>query len=578
MVDLGSPLSMATPRYEVRKTDPLAAGELGRALGLSPSIAQVLLHRGITTVEAARDFIDPKLAGLTDPKPMRDRDVAADRLARAIRANERIAIFGDYDVDGTTATTILAGILERLGADVIAMAAHRFEGGYGFSDPALAKVKETGARVLVTCDCGSADHPRIGAAMRAGIDVIVVDHHLVPKETLPAMAFLNPHRGDCSFAYKGMASAGLAFSLGAAVRSIVMPKLDPRDFLDLVALGTVADVAPLDGDNRRMVRAGLGRLAGGDARPGVLALREMAKANGAIGGTDISFRLAPRLNAAGRLADAALTLALLRAKTIDEARVFAARVEAINGDRRAIQEQNTEEAALAVREIYLSNGTTEVEGGIVVASTEWHRGVVGIVAARLTELFEAPAIVIALEGGSATTGHGHGSGRTIGGFPLHDAVKASDASLLGYGGHQAALGVRIDASQIETFRADFDRACRELRRETYGPRVRHVDVMLDGARYPLPKASDLAVLEPVGAGNPEPRFLAEGVKVEEASSVGTGHLKLSLRVGKDRVSAFGYGMGEHVERIGETANIVGTLRPDTWRGNDAVELKIDALI
>lgn len=560
---------MAAPRYELRPADPIAAGELGRALGISPSIAQVLLHRGLTSVEQAREFLDPKLSGLSDPTPMRDRDVAADRLVRAVRAGERIAVFGDYDVDGTTATTILTGMLERLGGEVVPMAAHRFEGGYGFSDPALAKVKDTGARVLVTCDCGSADHPRIEAAMRAGIDVIVVDHHLVPKETLPALAFLNPHRADCGFAYKGMASAGLAFSLGAAVRAQLMPKLDPREFLDLVALGTVADVAPLDGDNRRLVRAGLAKLAAEGARPGVQALREAAKANGALGGTDISFRLAPRLNAAGRLADAALTLSLLRARTIEEARVIAARVEEINGTRRAIQEQNTEEAAQAVRAIY----GAEVEGGIVVASDQWHRGVVGIVAARLTELFDAPAIVIALEGS-----HGHGSGRTVGGFPLHDAVKASSSSLMGFGGHQAALGVRVEKERIEAFRADFDTACRALRVTEHGPRVRHVDVMLDGASFPLPRASDLALLEPVGAGNPEPRFLVQHAKVEDASSVGTGHLKLSLRVGRERLPAFGFGLGGEVERIGDTVSVVGSLRPDTWRGGESVELRIDAVL
>lgn len=564
---------MPSPRYELRHTDAGAAADLGRGLGLSPTIAQVLLHRGITSLEAAREYAEPKLSGLTDPSPMRDRDVAADRLARAIRARERIAVFGDYDVDGTTATTILSGILERLGAEVVPMAAHRFEGGYGFSEPALARVKESGARVLVTCDCGSADHPRIESAMRAGIDVIVVDHHLVPKETLPALAFLNPHRSDCGFAYKGLASAGLAFSLGAAVRSRIDPKLDPRDFLDLVALGTVADVAPLDGDNRRLVRAGLVKLAALGARPGVVALREAAKAvprNGAgIGGTDISFRLAPRLNAAGRLADAALTLALLRARSIDEARVLAARVEELNGERKAIQELNTEEAAVEVRRLY----GAEVEGGIVVASSAWHRGVVGIVAARLTELFEAPAIVIALEGG-----HGHGSGRTVGSFPLHDAVKASSSSLLGFGGHQAALGVRVEASQIDSFRSDFDRACRELRKQGHGPRVKHVDVLLDGALFPLPRASDLAVLEPIGAGNPDPRFLLQGAKVEEAGSVGVGHLKLSLRIGRERLSAFGFGLGAEVEKIGDTASLVGTLRPDGWRGGDAVELKIEALV
>jgi len=556
---------MPSLHHELRSADPLAAGELGRALGISATIAQILIQRGLTTPEAAREFTDPKLSGLTDPKPMRDRDVAADRLVRAIRAGERIAVFGDYDVDGTTATTILSGILERLGADVVALAANRFEGGYGFSDPALEKVRATGARVLVTCDCGSADHPRIEAAMRAGIDVIVVDHHLVPKETLPALAFLNPHRADCGFAYKGMASAGLALSLGAAVRAVLQPKLDVRDFLDLVALGTVADVAPLDGDNRRLVRAGLGRLAGADARPGVQALREAAKANGAIGGTDISFRLAPRLNAAGRLADAALTLSLLRAKTIEEARGFAARVEELNGERKGIQEANTEEAAQQVRALYGES----VEGGIVVASTSWHRGVVGIVAARLADLFEAPAIVIALEGA-----HGHGSGRTVGSFPLHDAVKRSSASLLGFGGHQAALGVRIEPGAIESFRADFDRACRELRAEGHGPRVRHVDVALDDSTFPVPLASELALLEPVGAGNSDPRFLVEGATVEDARSVGSGHLKLTVKLGKTRLYAFGYGMGAEVERLGDKCTLVGSLRPDAWRGGESVELKI----
>jgi single-stranded-DNA-specific exonuclease len=560
---------MPAPRHELRPTDRAAAAELGGALGVSSTIAQVLLHRGLTSPEAAREFTDAKLAGLTDPKPMRDRDVAADRLVRALRAGERIAVFGDYDVDGTTATTILSGILERLGGDVVALAANRFEGGYGFSEPALARVRESGARVLVTCDCGSADHPRIEAAMRAGIDVIVVDHHLVPKETLPALAFLNPHRADCGFAYKGLASAGLALSLGAAVRAVVKPGLDVREFLDLVALGTVADVAPLDGDNRRLVRAGLGRLAGADARPGVLALREAAKAQGQLGGTDISFRLAPRLNAAGRLADAALTLALLRARTLDEARVFAARVESLNGERKAIQEANTEEAAQAVRAIYGEH----VDGGIVVASTEWHRGVVGIVAARLTELFDAPAIVIALEGS-----HGHGSGRTVGGFPLFDAVKRSSDALLSFGGHQAALGVRIEPGAVDSFRADFDRACRELRKDAHGPRVRLLDVALDGEAFPVPRASELALLEPVGAGNPEPRFLIDGAKVEDASSVGAGHLKLALRVGKGRLHAFGYNLGAEAERIGDSVSIVGSLRPDTWRGGEAVELRVDQVL
>ncbi len=566
---------MASPRYEQRASDAAAARDLARALDVSPTLAQILLHRGLSSVEAAQDFLEPKLGGLTDPSAMRDRDVAADRLARAVRARERIVIFGDYDVDGTTATTILAGILLRLGADVRVMAANRFVGGYGFSEPALLEVKAASARVLVTCDCGSADHPRIEAAMRAGIDVIVVDHHLVPKEPLPALAFLNPHQPGCGFPYKGLASAGLVFFLGAAVRARLEPKLGLRDFLDLVALGTVADVAPLDGDNRRLVRHGLGLLGGRDARPGVRALREAARVKGAVQGQDIAYRLAPRLNAAGRLADASLTLALLGATTIEEARALASRVEAVNAERRAVQEANAEEAVRAVRALYLDGAGegASIDGGIVVASPDWHRGVVGIVAARLAELFDAPAIVIAIEGEV-----GHGSGRTAGAFPLHDAVRASSRALLGFGGHQAALGVRIDPSAIDAFRSDFDHACRALRAEGIGPRVRPIDVRLDGERFPIPSARELALLEPVGAGNPEPRFLLEGAKVDAADVVGEGHLKLRLRVGETRLSAFGYQLASARPSVGSVLDVVGALRPDAWRGDGSLELRVEAFL
>lgn len=551
--------------FEVRPCDAPRARELGAALGVSATIGQVLLHRGIADVESARDFIEPRLSLLTDPRAMRDRDTAADRLAWAVRRGERIAVFGDYDVDGTTATAILSEILERLGADVVALVANRFDGGYGLSDPALDRVLATGARVLVTCDCGSADHARIERARRAGLDVIVVDHHLVPREPLPALAFLNPRRGDCPFAYKGLASAGLALSLAAAVRALLNPSLDPRELLDFVALGTVADVAPLDGDNRRLVRAGLARLAARDARPGILALREVAKAPGPVGGSDIAFRLAPRLNAAGRLEDASLALALLRARTLEEARALAARLEALNVERRAIQQANTVQAVADVRRIY---GET-VDGGIVVASSDWHRGVVGIVAARLAELFEAPAIVIAIEGSL-----GHGSGRTFGGFPLHTAVSRSASALHSFGGHEAALGLRIEPSAIERFRSDFDATCRALRADGFGPRARYVDVALDEETFPLPRASELAILEPVGAGNPEPSFLVENADVEDVRVVGSGHLKLVVRRGALRVHAFGYQMGEDVERLGERCSIVGWLRPDTFRGDEHVEMKL----
>lgn len=555
-------------RFRLREGDRQRARELGAAIGVGASIAQVLLHRGVSDVDAARDFLDPKLGGLTPPDAMADRAVAAERLARAVKARERVAVFGDYDVDGTTSATILGGILGLLGADVRTLVANRFEGGYGFSEPALARALDTGATLIVTCDCGSSDHERIAAARARGVDVIVVDHHLVPERPLPALAFLNPHRGECGFPYKGLCSAGLALSVGAAVRAAVGSQLDLRPWLDLVALGTVADVAPLDGDNRRLVRAGLSRIASPKPRPGVLALREAARIRpGApVGGVDVAFKLAPRLNAAGRLGDPEITLRLLSASSIGEARALAARIEQINQERKAIERRITEEAIAQALDVY----GEEVRGGVVVAASGWHRGVVGIVAARIVERFGAPAVVIAID-----DGEGHGSCRTPEGFSIYDAVASCRSHLTKFGGHAAAAGLSLDASRVEGFRADFDEACRRMRAELPPLEATpKVDVVI-GEGYPLPTAAELAMLEPVGEGNEEPLFLLEGAVVDDVSVVGEGHLKLALRMGERRLTAFGWELGELADSLGPRVHVFGSLRPDSWRGGDAIELRIE---
>lgn len=556
---------MNVPR--VREVDSTKVEDLAKTLRVSRSAARVLVQRGIVDDRGARDWLDARLAGLTDPSKMVDRDTAAARLSDAIARRERIAIFGDYDVDGTTATAILTGILRELGAEVAPFVAQRFDGGYGLSDPALDRILAARPSLLVTCDCGSADHDRVARARAQGVDVIVVDHHLVPKETLPALAFLNPHRPDCGFPYKGLASAGLALSLGAAVRAIKKSSLDLRTYLDLVALGTVADVAPLDGDNRRLVRAGLARLAQ-PTRPGIAALREVAKIKPGsfIGGIDIAFRMAPRLNAAGRLGNAASTLSLLLADELGRAQSIALEIESLNDERKALQRQMTEHAVQMVREQHAENPS-----GIVVASESFHRGVVGIVAARLVELFEAPAVVIALD----EHGVGHGSGRTLAGFPLYDAVARCKDDLDGFGGHQAALGVHLRAHQVERFRASFHDACEALRREHTIAYDRVVDVRLDGQEFTVPTATELGYFEPVGAGNPEPRFLIERARVDDARSVGTGHLKLSLKLGSTKLPAFGYDMASELDALGGEVTVWGSLRPDTYRGGESVELRLD---
>ena len=556
--------------FQVKPGDLAAAKELGAACGIGASAAQVLLHRGVADPEAAKDFLEPRLAGLTPPDAMADRGIAAERLARAARARETVAIFGDYDVDGTTSAAILGGILEQLGADVRVLVANRFEGGYGFSHPALERALATGASLIVTTDCGSSDHERIATARKRGVDVIVVDHHLVPDEVLPALAFLNPHRPDCGFPYKGLCSAGLALSVGAAVRAELGSRLDLRTWLDLVALGTIADVAPLDGDNRRLVKAGLLRIASSHTRPGVVALREAARIRlgSPIGGVDVAFRLAPRLNAAGRLGDPAITLKLLRAGSITEARMLAARIEQINQERKALQQRISEEAIAQVLEVYGEN----VDGGIVVASEGWHRGVVGIVAARLVDRFEAPTVVIGVDDGV-----GHGSCRTPDGFSIYDAVAACRSMLSKFGGHAAAAGLSLEAGRVEAFRAAFDDTCREMR-AALPPldATPHVDVAI-GDGYDLPTAAELAALEPVGEGNAEPLFSLSDADVESVDVVGQGHLKLALRVGARRLTAFGWEMGDLAGQVGRRVSLFGNLRPDAWRGGDAIELRISGL-
>jgi single-stranded-DNA-specific exonuclease len=556
------PQPPCTARYRMMPQDPARASELARACSVSPALGQVLLNRGFGHADGARTFLAPKLAHLTRPDGMADRAIAAARLAEAVRRRERIVVFGDYDVDGTTSTAILSDILEALGGDVHALVANRFLGGYGLSDRALDRALALEPRVLVTCDCGSSDHARVARARAQGVDVIVVDHHLVPKEPLSALAFLNPHRPECQFPYKGLCSAGLALSVGAAVRAELGVQLDLRAWLDLVALGTIADVAPLDGDNRALVRAGLTMLVSAEARPGVVALREAARIRpqAALSAIDVAFRLAPRLNAAGRLGDPSITLELLRAKNLEQARIIAAQIERLNNERKDVERRVTE-AALAQVE------GQEARSGLVAAGEGFHRGVVGISAARIVDRMQRPTLVIGLE-----QGIGHGSGRAPDGFPLFRAISRTSHLLEKFGGHDAAAGLTVREENVPALREAFDAACAEIAREP-APLEVLVDARLDGLTWPLPRARELSLLEPLGERNPEPVFELEG-EVKRADVVGESHLKLSLRVGERELSAFGYELAGRKPELGSLMRIVGHVRPDTFRGGDAIEVRI----
>ncbi|EYF07343.1 single-stranded-DNA-specific exonuclease RecJ [Chondromyces apiculatus] len=542
-----------------------AAISLARDLGLSITVADILHRAGRGADETTRRFLDPRLSHLTPPEAMADREVSAERIARAVRARERIAIFGDYDCDGITATAVLTGILRALGAEVVPLLATRTEGSYGLSMRALARISAARPSLLITCDCGSSDHERLAAARMQGIDCIVIDHHLVPDEPLPAIAFLNPHRAECGFPYKGLASCGLALSVGAAVRKKLGVPLDLRPFLDLVAIGTIADVAPLDGDNRALVRAGLVVLQGG-ARPGLRALAGIANMDFSRGlsAEDVAFRIAPRLNAPGRLGEPDVSLELLLAQNAISASALAASIEQAQMQRRAIQE---EMLTVAFAEIE-RNGYGR-DAGIVLAQPGWHPGVVGIVAGRIASRLGKPTVVIALEGAS-----GRGSVRGPAGARLYDALVSCRHELVGFGGHQAAAGVEVRADKVGALREAWCSAWTSLGAP---PAVLEIEatVRLDDRDDPGAVVADLERLEPCGEGNRAASVMLADVRIGTAKAV-KGHLKLEIALQGREISAFGLDLGDLATRLaGTRASLVGRLRRDTWRGGNAVELRIE---
>lgn len=544
------------------------ARDLGRALGLTATVAEVLRRRGYKDDGRTRRFLDPRLADLTPPDGMVDRQVAAERLADAVRQNEPVCVFGDYDCDGITSTAILTDMLRSLGGTVIPLLGSRFDGGYGVSPDAVRRIEQSGAHLAVTCDCGSSDHASLRVLRAQGIECIVVDHHLVPDEPLPALAFLNPRRAECAFPYKHMASCGLVLTLGGAVRSTLGKELDLRAWLDLVAIGTIADVVPLLGDNRALVRAGLRVLAKAQ-RPGVRALLDSARVDprSGVSAHDVAYRLAPRLNAPGRLGPADAALNLLLAANAEEADRHAREIEQKQTQRRDIQQRIMAEAQ---EEIEREGWHTRP--AIVVGRRGWNSGVVGIVAGKLAELYDRPTVVLGFEDRV-----GRGSVRGPRGARLYDALESMTSVLSRFGGHQAAAGLEIDLERLEEFREGFERAFLDTQTITAQSQAEALVVPLDPEDDPAQVLDDLALLEPCGEANPPAKLAITG-KVESVRPVRGGHLRLEIQVGGGRmISSFAPGMGARAEGLQRDVIAIGTLRRDNWRGGRAVELVAETL-
>ena len=549
-----------------------AARQLSHELGISSAVAEVLVRRGHDSADEVRRFLQPRLAELTPPDGMADREAAADRLAAAIRRHERICVFADYDCDGITSAALLVEVLRALGGRASAELASRFDGGYGISPAAVQRILAARPQVVVACDCGSSDHESLEALRSAGMEAIVIDHHEVSPEPLPAVAFVNPKRPDCRFPYEFLATCGLAFSVAAAIRRTLGSNLDLRQWLDLVAIGTVADVVDLRGDNRALVRAGLDRLRE-PRRPGVRALLELGRRDqhAPVTGEDIAFRLAPRLNAPGRMGSPDSALELLLAANAETARALAARVEHLSQQRRAAQDQMVVEAV----ELIERQGWAG-RPALVVGQSGWNPGIVGIVAAKLVKRFQCPVAVVGFD----SDGQGRGSVRGPEGCRLHDALSAASSVLDRFGGHQAAAGLEVRVDRMDELRQQFERACEA---QACIAAARETGSL--GEVYALSPEDDLASvlldlerLEPCGTGNPVPRWVVQA-GVASAREVRGGHLKLDLTLAQgQRLAGFAPSLGDRAGTLTGSAVLVGTLHRDTWRGGDAAEIKVERIL
>ena len=576
-------MTVPARRWLMRTPDParaqalLASAQAG-ALSLSPLLACLLINRGIDTPEKAAVFLAPSLReGLRSPLLFPDMARATERLLRARAGGERVCVYGDYDVDGVTGSSQLLLFLRELGMQPDLYIPHRTREGYGLNSRAMQLLADRGTKVMVTADCGATAHAEISLAQSLGIDVIVCDHHHVPEQRPPAYAVLNPMEKECAFSFTGLSGAGVVFYLLMGLRMRLREQgegrvPDLRRYLDLVTLGTVADLVPLVEENRVLVTHGLKEIERSQ-RPGIRALKEVSGA-AEVSSSYIGFRLGPRLNAGGRLAEAQKAVELLTTTDAERARVLAADLDQENRARQGIEEKILNQAAALVG----AWSDLAERRSIVLASAEWHPGVIGIVASRLVERFHRPTFLIALEGDK-----GKGSGRSPKTFHLYEGLKACADLLEGYGGHRQAAGLSIKAGAVAALAERFEAIARErLSAEDLVP-VTEVDAELDLALLEAQTLAEVRRLEPYGQGNPEPIFLAREAQVVTLRTVGgnplfgkPGHLKLVLRSprGGRPVDAIGFGMGNLPVAQGGRIDVLYTPELNVWNGAASLQLRL----
>ena len=564
---------MIPPRWELQPSDEAAATALAAAIGIEPAVARLLCQRGLGDPETAARFLNPSLDHLHDPMLLTDMSVAVTRIMRAIARRERIAVHGDYDVDGVTSTVILRRALELLGADVTHFIPERFRDGYGLQPAAFDRLHAEGVALVISVDCGIRGADAARRARELGIDLIITDHHEPDVELPPALAVINPKRHDCAYPDKFLAGVGVALKLVQALCRAAGRESGFPGFIKIAAIGTLADVVPLVGENRVIAKLGLDMLSRGPHKIGLRSLLEVAGLTGkTIDSYHVSFMIAPRVNAAGRMStpDIATRLLLADDETmVEEVRALAMQLDGENVRRR----EEEAEVTSAAKKIVQTDPEVGARSILVVAGDNWHRGVIGIVASKLVDAFHRPAIVLSIEDGMA-----QGSCRSIRGFDMLSALERCAHMLTRFGGHKAAAGLTLDASRVREFRL----AVNDVADETIGPddlmpRLR-VDGDLTFRAITGGVAAGIASLAPFGAGNARPVFAARRVAIVDGPrKLKERHLKMSLKQDGRVFRAVAWRAAERQDYLSEhkaALDVAFSLEQNHYNGETHTELTL----
>jgi single-stranded-DNA-specific exonuclease len=564
-------------RWFINRTNPEFVDYLARASSISPFLARILINRGIKTPSGVRDFLTPGITGLSDPFDLPDMRAAVERIKTAAARNERVLVHGDYDTDGLTATVIMVEALRKSGLDVSHLIPVRAAHGYGFNAGAVAEAKKRGVKLIITVDCGITSFDAAAAAAREGIDVIITDHHepavrqphgAEPGFAVPeAVAVVNPKLLPESSGLEILSGAGVSFKVAqalAADKRFPFSQDDALSLLDLTALGTLADVVPLRGENRSILKEGM-RLLHEAERPGVRALKDVCGlSKKTLKAGLLAFTMVPRMNAAGRISDAGDVVRLLLSGDYEEAAGLSEWLDGLNVERQRIEEEVYQHALSK-----LDTAGSDTDTVIVLSEEGWHEGVLGIVASRLAEKFYRPVFVFTLEKGVAK-----GSARSIPSFDICGGLAECSQLLMTYGGHKQAAGVRMKAENMRSFEEAIRQIVgQSLDKDDLVPMIR-IDSDIELAQLSHALVRELEMLEPFGCGNAEPLFGSRGLGVAAPRTVGNNHLKMRLRKKSQFFDAIGFDMGLLFDHLGCPDVIDAAFAPafNEWNGTRHIQL------